>query len=157
MQVVYVTSSSFVDKAIRFFDGGEFSHCAMIFDNWVIQAVRTNVEQRTLNELLNTCTKNFHIDIQLPDEAAAYAWARTQLGRPYDFWAIAMLAIRDLFGSSPHWGPSGRYFCDELVLEACISGGMPAPEDHGSRFYGISKSLKYLQAYSNSRKPAGSV
>lgn len=52
-----------------------------------------------------------------PDPAAAIAWARGHLGKPYDWGAIFGLVFRE------RWDHGDRWFCSELVEGAFIAGG----------------------------------
>lgn len=50
----------------------------------------------------------------------AVAWARTQVGRPYDWTGILGLGIRDR-----NWHEDDSWFCSELVAEAFEQAGTP--------------------------------
>jgi hypothetical protein len=54
-----------------------------------------------------------------PGVEAAYAWAKTQVGRKYDWAAIAG------FGLDNDWHDSARLFCSELVAEGFERIGKP--------------------------------
>lgn len=49
----------------------------------------------------------------------AYEWARTQIGKPYDFSAILGMAL------NRNWRDEDRWFCSELVAAAFEHAGTP--------------------------------
>ena len=49
----------------------------------------------------------------------AYEWARTQIGKPYDFSAIAGIAI------DRNWRDETKWFCSELVAASFEHVGLP--------------------------------
>jgi len=49
----------------------------------------------------------------------AYEWARTQIGKPYDFSAIAGIAI------DRNWRDETKWFCSELVAASFEHVGFP--------------------------------
>jgi len=146
MKIIYVTANSIPDRLIRHFDGGEFSHCAMVFGDNVVQAIRQGVVVTPLKNLLDICTVTKTINVPLKDEEAAKSWAYHKVGASYDFLAVAILGWRDVFGVAPRWDSNGRFFCDELVLSACIAGGLQEPEQY-PRFYGIKRSFEFLSMF----------
>lgn len=144
MRVMFVTSNSWLSRIIRWVDGGPFSHVAIIDTNTAVQAVWTGVEEVSRAQFMAGVT-NFHmIDIGIVDDKKALAFARSQIKSPYDFLAISVLVWRRIFGTSPRWDSSGRFFCDELVLLSGIEGGLNEPVDMWPRFYGVERTRQYL-------------
>lgn len=108
-------------RLIRAFEGGLASHCgAQLADGTVIDAGwPKGVAGHTRDTFLRDRELVAEFDVPLPDEAAAEAWLRSQLGRPYDLLDIASFLL---------WRDAGRrehYVCSGLLLRAMLAGGLP--------------------------------
>ncbi|HEV2521077.1 MAG TPA: hypothetical protein VGT24_01740 [Candidatus Acidoferrales bacterium] len=53
------------------------------------------------------------------DMVAAWSWAATQVGKPYDFSAISGIAL------DRNWHDESKWFCSELVAVAFEKAGHP--------------------------------
>lgn len=77
------------------------------------------------------------VDIAVADEieAAYYAFARAQIGKPYDFTAIAHMALIDVDPAKPtqerDWRENDSWFCSELDL-ACMEASRALPYSLGA-------------------------
>lgn len=49
----------------------------------------------------------------------AYEWARTQIGKPYDFSAVAGIAV------DRNWRDETKWFCSELIVASFEHVGFP--------------------------------
>lgn len=144
MRVMFVSRPDFVARTIRWFDGGPFNHVALVYGQEVIQAVSNHgVQLTTMDEAMKTVDGYHTLDIPLSKEADAEVWSRSKVGAGYDFLAVGMLALRDLFGSSPHWDSNGHFFCDELMLSSALTGGL-AELARPARFFGVEASRQLL-------------
>lgn len=97
-----------------------WSHVALVMEGGesVIDATFAHggVQQRRIADVLAASSVHEFRDIECPDPAAAYAFARSQLGKPYDWRGTLGLALhRD-------WQQDDAWWCSELV-EACIAAG----------------------------------
>lgn len=53
------------------------------------------------------------------DMLAAWSWASTQVGKPYDFSAVSGIAL------DRNWHDESKWFCSELVVAAFEAVGYP--------------------------------
>lgn len=111
--------------AIQRFEGHPASHCASVMrDGTVIDATaRYGVRAWTLDEWLGYQGRVLLDDLSFPapDEDAGEAWARAQLGKRYDWLALAGFVLwRDL--SSP-----SRGYCSRLVAGQMLAAGCRMP------------------------------
>jgi uncharacterized protein YycO len=71
---------------------------------------------------IRPCSKDHYSKVEqftAGNITAAYEWAKRQIGKPYDFSAIAGIAFnRD-------WRNEARWFCSELVAAAFEAVGSP--------------------------------
>lgn len=123
MLALFVTSNSFGSKLIRKFDGATASHVGISFDGqtvldstfrhrgvreWPIEVFETQHGRRVVDA----------IRIALPYPQRAEEWARSQIGKPYDVFALAGMA---LWGD---WQEDDRWYCSEYMAGAIQEGGI---------------------------------
>lgn len=122
MKVLYAKSSTLVSWAVRADTWSSCSHVALLESDGehVIEArFPQGVQRVTLAAF--TADNGFVWCREIPckDEAAALAWAASQIGQPYDWSALAGFVMhRD-------WASTGKWFCSELVAAAFDKGGSP--------------------------------
>ncbi len=99
-----------IDIAIRLKCGGWASHAEFVFeDGSTFGAKMDGVKHRATSESkAYTRIERF----TAPYIEQAYNWALTQLGKPYDFTAIAGIAL------NRNWREDDSWFCSELVAAA---------------------------------------
>lgn len=98
----------------------QWSHVAVVFGEYVIDATfKHGVARRKLDELLATCSYYQFRDEACPDLPAAYAFARSQIGKPYDL--LGVLGI----GLHRNWQEDDSWFCSELKEAIQAAGGNP--------------------------------
>lgn len=111
---------SVIGKLIRWQTRGGYSHASMILpDGYFIEA-REFIGVRALfgglvaqpGEKVDT----FRIRISTEQEAKIAEFLRKQLGKPYDYSAVARFVSRRKAGRSS----SEKWFCSELVFAACL-------------------------------------
>lgn len=97
-----------------------WSHCAIVTpQNTVIEAAAFHgVIEHSLDGFLEGVSKFSFKDIPLPDDARAIAWARSQIGKPYDWWGVIGLGLRH-----DDWQDDSAWFCNELLEGGCVAGG----------------------------------
>lgn len=123
LTVIYARSATLGGVLIRARDPfGKWSHCAVMTDDHsVIEAESLKgVVETPLGDFLARYpgqTQREFVEVECPDPSAGIAWARTQVGKGYDYLAIFGLLTR---GS---WQSDGRWMCSELAERTLIESG----------------------------------
>lgn len=118
---------TFTSKAMCFITGEKWSHASIyIGENTIISAVPfKGVSYGNLT--LATERKYYRIkDASLEQANLIADFAISQLGKPYDFWQVIVLAYRIFFDKLLDKGDDDypdKYVCSELVAEACATQG----------------------------------
>jgi len=99
------------NRAIRFVDRGEYSHCELIFSDGISASSSLMDGGVRFKEIH---FKPEHWDfVDLPeDETAARRWFTIHAGQKYDIWGDA----RFIIGLARH--SNDRWFCSEAMAEA---------------------------------------
>lgn len=121
MRILYSRSHSIGSMLIRAATMSAWSHCAIVTpDDTVIEsrALAGGVVERPLNDAIYDASRHAFSDIAAPDDAAGIAWARTQIGKPYDWAAVTGIALRR------KWHHELAWFCSELVEAALSAAGL---------------------------------
>jgi uncharacterized protein YycO len=121
MQAIYVRRSNIGSVLLRFFTWSSWSHCGIVtLERTIIEAAAFHgVVERPYADFFADGVTDYAIkSIPLPDDAAAIAWARAQIGKPYDWNGVIGLALR-----RDSWQDDDAWFCSELVEGACAAGG----------------------------------
>lgn len=126
MKVIYVAGDGLIGAAIRAVEGGRWSHVGIIDGDHVIEAVWSEgVRIRKLSSLIADRPIHEILEVPLPDEEKAILWARSQIGKPYDFGGVLGL------GFNRNWSDDRRWYCSELAGGAALQGGRTPPaEEH---------------------------
>jgi hypothetical protein len=117
MRVLFCTSDKIGARAIRGVTWSDWSHVAIIDGDDVIEAVWPEVRCTLLAEVIASHSEHCIIDIPCPDDAAGIAWARAQIGAPYDL--IGMLGL----GLNRDWQDDTRWWCSEHATGALLAAG----------------------------------
>lgn len=120
--VVYARSASLAGWAVRHRDPfGRWSHCGIqTTDGTVIEAHPRRGVVETDYDRFVTRYGERRVEqhgIECPDPDAGIAWARSQLGRGYDWLSVIGL------GSRLAWNEIDRWQCAELVEAALAYAG----------------------------------
>lgn len=130
MRAIFVTSSNEAPKLnrlasalIRGFDGGAASHVGIVVtDGMVIDSTFAHGGVREWPEhvwrRMDGRRVVADITIDLPNERAAAEFARAQIGKRYDWTALAGMA---LWGD---WATPDRWYCTELMAATMQAGGI---------------------------------
>jgi uncharacterized protein YycO len=98
-----------------------WSHVALITDDdhdGVVDATFIHgVARRSLSKLVSEASHYEIVNIRCPSPKAAYEWARSQIGKPYD--TLGVLGI----GLHRDWSDDDAWFCSEFVEAALAAGG----------------------------------
>lgn len=127
LRLLFTTSSTFADAAIRAFDGGRAGHVAVqIGEDAVIDStfLGGGVRLQPLETFLRGRRLVHAIDVTLPDEPAARVFLADQIGKGYDWTAlVGFLAWRD-------WAEPDSWYCSELAAAALLAGGWTLADRH---------------------------
>lgn len=98
---------------------GQWGHCGLVTpQGTVIEAVAFGgVVESSLHHAQARASKWAIVEVECPDPVAAVAFARQQLGKPYDWGGIFGMVARE------PWARDDRWFCSELVEAALAAGG----------------------------------
>lgn len=120
MKVLFCRSNAVGSWLIRLITWSEWSHVALLVDeDTAIEATWPRVREVALEEILAHHTENLTVELPCHNPAAAIKWAREQVGKPYDAWAlVGFLLHRD-------WTEPWEWFCSELVAQAFEEGRSP--------------------------------
>lgn len=120
MKVIYCSNDKFGSWLIRTFTWSRFSHVVFVEDDThVIDSTFTHggVQRRPMADIYRDYTTVEVVEIPVPDEQAALAFARSQLGKPYDKTAIIGFIFRR------RWADADSWFCNELIEAIATAGG----------------------------------
>lgn len=105
---------------IRALTWSRWSHCALIVGDEVIEAAMgAGVRRRPLAGLIAASSAHSIVDLPVQDAAALIRAARSQIGKPYDWPAVAGLILRR------NWQETDAWFCSELIAWAAAVTGQP--------------------------------
>ena len=119
MQAIFCRRRNLGSALLRTALWSSWSHCGIVTpDLTVIEAAAFHgVRERPLREFLADVSRYSIKTIALPNDARAIAFARAQIGKPYDWWGVIGIGLhRD-------WTDDSAWFCDELLEAACKDGG----------------------------------
>jgi hypothetical protein len=105
------------------------SHCLIKDGDYFIEASMEHGVRRAHKDVaLKGLTVVEEIDFYVPDAEAGLAWARTQVGLPYDWWGALGLSL----APDREWMEPDKWFCFELAAAALAKAGRDAfREDAG--------------------------
>jgi uncharacterized protein YycO len=108
--------------AIRRYSHSEFSHVDLVLPNGQLLGARLEGGVRIREAGYAAWSKTLVVTLETERAGAVYDAAFTQLGKPYDRWAIAAFALgRD-------WRDDGAWYCSELIAWALEQAGFfPRP------------------------------
>jgi uncharacterized protein YycO len=127
MKLIFTRSPSFAGHLIRAFEGGDWDHVGIVDDEHVIEAtVWHGVRRRTLASM-RAGTRHELVEVACDPrlESAALAWARGQVGKPYDFGAV----VGFLFWRST-WARQGAWYCSEAAAYFAVLCGLTLAGNH---------------------------
>ena len=119
VKVGFYRGSGFISWLIRLRTWGQYSHCSIIFDNIVIDAIPFHgVESGGIEKLKDADI--FSVNCTIEQTAIIRSFAVHQVGKPYDILAILKLAVN----YKENRRMSEEWFCSELVTAALRKGGV---------------------------------
>lgn len=119
MKAIYLRTHSLSTPVIRARFWSDWSHCGIITPELRVIEARLfgGVIESSLTDVIARSSKHEIIDIPCPDDAAGLAWARTQLGKPYDLMGALGL------GLNRKWENDDSWFCSEVLEMTVIKAG----------------------------------
>lgn len=121
MRAIYCRSHAIGSIAIRTLDGlRRWSHCAgLVDDEHVIEArAFEGVVITPMADVIRRSSEWVMVERRVPDEAAGRAWARSTLGRPYDWLGAAGVP------ANRNWQDPAAWFCSEHLTMWEIKAGL---------------------------------
>lgn len=117
VKILFCTSGKIGARLIRGVTWSFWSHVAIVDGDHVIEAVWPCVRRAPLADVIAAHPDFVVVDIPCPDDAAGIAWARSQIGAPYDLSGMVGLGInRD-------WQDDSKWWCSELTAAALRVAG----------------------------------
>ena len=121
MRILFCRSNSLISWLIRLITWSSFSHVVLLDPDGIrtVEATWPRVKEWTLAGVMGD---NHVVQISsLPcaNPEAAMAWARSQVGKPYDLLGIFGFLLHEDMHSPNRW------WCSDLVAEAFEEGGTP--------------------------------
>lgn len=120
IKVRFVDGSGFVSDFIKFWTWSDWSHVDIWTpDGWLGARSNGGVQIRPFD--YTTFVKEEIRVITLDDETEAkiMQYLRDQIGKPYDYMAVAGMPFRQ------DWQSDNRWFCSELIAAAFAQAGIP--------------------------------
>jgi uncharacterized protein YycO len=119
MNAIFCRRANLGSLALRTALWSAWSHCGIVTpDLTVIEASAWHgVIERSYRAFIAGVSHYSVKRIAVPDEVRAIAWARAQVGKPYDWTGVLGLALRR------EWDDAAAWFCSELVEAAAAAGG----------------------------------
>lgn len=115
--------TGFISRLIRWQQRTDVSHISIVDnDDWIIEAREGHgvVRNRTLTE----ARKNARVDVMVAmvtqeQRDVALEWAKTQLGKSYDYLSVLRFVSRRQSASKEN----GKWFCSELAFATAQKAG----------------------------------
>lgn len=106
---------------IRWLTFSQWSHVAVISPDGTeaIEATWPRVRRTTPAAIIAAHSAHEWRQIDVPDEAAAWAFAEAQIGKLYDLGGIVALPFQ-----RRDWQSAWRWFCSELAAGVIHAGGL---------------------------------
>lgn len=118
MHVIYCRRANIGSLLLRTGMWSSWSHCGIVTPEMtVIEAAAFHgVRELPYTDFIADKSKYSVKNIDVPSDALAISWARSQIGKPYDWSGAIGLAIHR------EWQEDGSWFCSEFVEGACMAG-----------------------------------
>ncbi len=118
IEILWARSHSLASLAIRAANWSAWSHCALVTPTGVIESTWPAGVVLTVRERFEArASRLASSSVAVPDAAAVLAFARSQIGRPYDLAGAIGLGLHR------EWDDPSRWWCSELIAAALAAGG----------------------------------
>lgn len=120
MNIIFSTGPHLGSVLLRAILFSEWSHCGIVTEDGstVIEASAAHGVVETPIEKFTRYGRYAIVECPVPDPVAAYAAARAELGKGYDWIGLLGLAVVKPLQSDDRW------FCSELVQHVKVAGGL---------------------------------
>lgn len=121
LTVVYARSHTIGGLLIRYADRfGKWSHCGVVTPKKTVIEARAfhSVVETPLLEFFKRYSASEYRHFECPQPEVGLQWARDQIGKGYDYWALLGLALR-----RGTWAEDDRWHCSELVEATLMQAG----------------------------------
>lgn len=120
IRLFFSTRVSPFSALIRLATWSSWSHVALVDGDSVIESVALHGTRRlSLIDAKANASRWSIVDIPCDDPMAVIFAAGSQLGKPYDYWAVLGLGLRR------NWQDDEAWFCSELIAWAFAQAGHP--------------------------------
>lgn len=129
IKIRFVDGTGLVSDFIKFWTWGDWSHVDIWTPNgWLGARASGGVQIRPWNYTTVNKEEIRVITLDADTEAQLMQWFQSQIGKPYDFLAIAGMPFRQ------DWRDGNKWFCSELVTAGFEQFGVPLLDaDHLNR------------------------
>ena len=118
MKILFCKSDSIGGAFIRLFTFSKWNHVAIEYNGRVIDSTTANgVSESSLYDFNQRYEKVEVVEVKDVNQFAAWNFAKSQLGKSYDWTAIVALPFRE------RWQRDNKWFCSELVAASLFAGG----------------------------------
>jgi len=115
MKIIFTKDNSFQSRLIRLFTRSKFSHCGIVdcTTNTIIDSdlSRNGVTEYPFKNIILESTLYEEFDLPFAPNTIIEL-VRTQIGKPYDIFAVILLPFRK------SWEDDSKWFCSELIAWA---------------------------------------
>lgn len=120
LQLLFSTTRKPFSGLIRMATWSRWSHVALVTEAHVIEAVALGGVRQVATAYAIQHTSDYClVDLPVRNAQAIIDAARSQIGKPYDWTAVAGL------GFHRDWQEEGSWFCSELIAWAAAQAGEP--------------------------------
>lgn len=118
-RLLFMRTATIGGAAIRLVTWSRWSHVAVVtLEDTVVEAVAFHgVREITLKEALARATDYQIVETSCPNPFAAQMWARSQIGKPYDYTGALGLGLHR------EWDDPSAWWCSEHATAAMVAGG----------------------------------
>ena len=119
MRILITNGEGVAGAVIRWWTWSWAAHAALMLDDgWVLDA--TPAHGVSIHRTVSGDVRRvFRVKCEREVEAGVARWAAGQVGKPYDWSAIAGIPFRR------NWRQPGEWFCSELVASAFEAAAFP--------------------------------
>lgn len=117
IKLLFTRKRSIGSWIIRFRTWSNYSHVDIVDGDDAIGALAfEGVKVRNIKDVIDEAS-DYRVVIVEGDEQKAIEYAKSKIGKKYDWLAIFGIGLKT------GWESSGRYMCSEFVNQALIEGG----------------------------------
>lgn len=119
VKVIFRKNKSDTSKLIRFFTMGKWSHCGILVDDVVYEAVFEGVQKSSISDFEYNATEMVVKEYPVTSIKRVIDFLELQIGAEYDYHGAYGMHIQDY-----DFQHDDKWFCSELVAAALTIGGL---------------------------------